>query len=75
MHKITSKSKPYYKHILIDHYSDEETIYQIVDDLLDASDSSHNAAELLLIISDLIEREEPPVLQALIKTEKYIISK
>lgn len=75
MHKVTAKSKPYYIHILIDHYSDEETIYQIIDDLLDASDSSHNAAELLLIISNLIEKEEPPVLQALIKTEKYIISK
>mmetsp|Transcript_27843 Transcript_27843/g.27718 ORF Transcript_27843/g.27718 Transcript_27843/m.27718 type:complete len:351 (-) Transcript_27843:245-1297(-) len=75
MQKVTPKSKPYYVHILIDHYSDEETIYQIIDDLLDASDSSHNAAELLLIISNLIEKEEPPVLQALIKTEKYIISK
>ena len=75
IHKVTSKSKPYYIHILIEHYNDEETIIQIVDDLLESKDGAHNATELLLIISDLIIKEEPPILQALIKTEKYIISK
>lgn len=60
---------------MIEHYSDEETIFQIVDDLLESKDGTHNANELMLIISDLILKEEPPVLQALIKTEKYIISK
>lgn len=75
IHKINANSKPYYIHILIDHYSDEETIFQIVDDLVDAEDGSQNAMELLMILSELIVREEPPILQALIKIEKYIISK
>jgi hypothetical protein len=60
---------------MVEHYSDEETIFQIVNDLLESKDGTHNACELMLIISDLILKEEPPVLQALIKTEKYIISK
>lgn len=74
-HNVTSKSKPYYTHILVEHYNDEETIYQIIDELLEGKDATHNATELLFIISNLILKEEPPVLQALIKTEKYIISK
>lgn len=74
-HKITSKSKPYYEHILKVHYSDDETIYQIIDDLLDTPSASHNIKELLNLLSDLIKKEEPPELQSLIKTLKYIISK
>lgn len=74
-HKVTSKSKPYYTHILIEHYSDEVTISQIIDELMETKDATHNATELLHIISNLITREEPPVLQSLIKTMKYIISK
>jgi hypothetical protein len=74
-HKVTSKSKPYYTHILIEHYLDEETISQIIDELMETKDATHNATELLHIISNLMIREEPPVLQSLIKTMKYIISK
>ena len=73
-HKVTSKSKAYYTHLLVEHYSDEDTIRQIIDELLDGSYSDHNATELMLLLSDLILKEEPPVLQALIKTEKYILS-
>ena len=72
---MTSKSKPYYTHILVEHYADEETIYQIIDELLNTADAKHNTTELMFITSALITKEEPPVLQALIKTQKYIISK
>lgn len=75
VHKLTTKSKPYYTHLLVEHYNDEDTINQIIDELLETVDASHNAKELLLIISSLITKEEQPVLQSLIKTEKYIISK
>mmetsp|Transcript_31693 Transcript_31693/g.28079 ORF Transcript_31693/g.28079 Transcript_31693/m.28079 type:complete len:148 (+) Transcript_31693:239-682(+) len=74
VHKVTPKSKSYYVHILVDHYNDEETIFQIVDELLKSSDGRHNSKELLLTIADLILKEEPPVLQSLIKANKYIIS-
>lgn len=75
VHKLTAKSKPYYTHLLVEHYNDEDTINQIIDELLETADASHNAKELLLIIASLITKEEQPVLQTLIKTDKYIISK
>lgn len=75
VHKLTSKSKPYYTHLLVEHYNDEETLFQVIDELLETKDADHNATELFLLLSNLVTKEEPPVLQTLIKVEKYLISK
>ena len=62
-------------HTIIDHYPDDAPIWQLEDEVLEALANSQNSTRMLQILAPLILKEEPPALQALIKTMKHIISK
>ena len=62
-------------HAIIEHYPDDAPICQLEDEVLEALANSQNSTRMLQVISPLILKEEPPALQALIKTMKHIISK
>lgn len=62
-------------HSIIEHYPDDTPICQLEDELLEALANSQDFPRMLQILSPLILKEEPPTLQAIIKTMKHIISK
>lgn len=59
----------------MEHYPDDTPICQLEDEVLEALANSQNSTRMLQVVSPLILKEEPPALQALIKTMKHIISK
>lgn len=59
---------------LTEHYNDEAHICELTDEVFISLANTQNRVSLLLIISPLILKEEPPSLQALIRILKYIIS-
>ena len=61
-----SKDLENFVNIIIEHYNDEGTISKVEDEVLEALANTQNATSLSLIISPLILKEEPPVLQALL---------
>lgn len=69
-----SKDLENFIQIIVEHYHDEGAVSKIEDEVLEALANTQNAISLLLILSPMILKEEPPVLQALIKTIKHVIS-
>jgi hypothetical protein len=62
-------------HMIVEHYPDDTPICQLEDEVLESLANTQNSTRMLQILSPLILKEEPPALQALIKTMKHIISK
>jgi CLIP-associating protein 1/2 len=61
--------------VLVEHYTDDVNICELADDVLLALANSQDRVIMLLILSPLIQKEEPPSLQALIRVIKNLISR
>jgi hypothetical protein len=60
---------------IIEHYNDERQIQQLEDELLETLANTQNSKDMLVILASYILKEEPPVLQALIRLTIIIIKK